>query len=277
MEVRPFGLWPSPLSPDELASSTRLRDVAWDTDGRTLVWLEGRGPKGVLVCQHPGAAPRDLNAALSVRAQVGYGGGDFAVARAHAYFAEHCRPPLSPAASRRPSPADHASVWPRCISCACANRASSRIRPHVRGPRHISHRRCRRMLLAANPGGRNRLLHAASLASQRRPLGLDRVGSSADALGRHPPSAGPACAQPPRAAQPAHNRGASRRRRHRHCPALLFTRWPLFGLCLGRARLQQPLVPRSRQRGHALPVRGRQRCRHSCLGAGHAGVFVGRG
>lgn len=89
MEVRPFGSWPSPLSPDELAHSTRLRDVAWDADGRTLVWLEGRGPQGVLVCQEPGGAPRDLNAALSVRAQVGYGGGDFAVARGHAYFAEH--------------------------------------------------------------------------------------------------------------------------------------------------------------------------------------------
>ena len=89
MEIRPFGLWPSPLSPDELANSTRLRDVAWDADGRTLVWLEGRGPRGVLVCQEPGAAPRDLNTALSVRAQVGYGGGDFAVSRCHAYFAEH--------------------------------------------------------------------------------------------------------------------------------------------------------------------------------------------
>ena len=89
MEIRPFGQWPSPLSPDELASSTRLRDVAWDADGRTLVWLEGRGPQGVLVCQEPGAATRDLNTALSVRAQVGYGGGDFAVSRCHAYFAEH--------------------------------------------------------------------------------------------------------------------------------------------------------------------------------------------
>ncbi|MDE2807418.1 MAG: hypothetical protein OXN90_03290, partial [Gemmatimonadota bacterium] len=88
MEVRPFGLWPSALSPDDLAASTRLSDLAWDADGRTLVWLEGRGPQGVLVCQGPNAAPRDLNAAFSVRARVGYGGGDFAVHRGHAYFAE---------------------------------------------------------------------------------------------------------------------------------------------------------------------------------------------
>ena len=89
MEIRPFGLWPSPLAPGDLASASRFRDLAWDSDGRTLVWLEGRGAKGVLVCQRPGQAPRDLNTTLSVRAQVGYGGGDFAVSRGHAYFAEH--------------------------------------------------------------------------------------------------------------------------------------------------------------------------------------------
>ena len=32
MEVRPFGLWPSPLSPDDLAASKRFRDLAWDSD-----------------------------------------------------------------------------------------------------------------------------------------------------------------------------------------------------------------------------------------------------
>lgn len=89
MEVRPFGLWPSSLAPGDLAAATRFRDLAWDTDGRTLVWLEARGPQGVLVCQQPSEAPRDLNTTLSVRAQVGYGGGDFAVDRGHVYFAEY--------------------------------------------------------------------------------------------------------------------------------------------------------------------------------------------
>ena len=89
MEVRPFGLWPSPLAPGDLAAATRFRDLAWDSDGRTLVWLEGRGPQGILVCQPHGEAPRDLNTTLSVRAQVGYGGGDFAVAHGHAYFVDY--------------------------------------------------------------------------------------------------------------------------------------------------------------------------------------------
>ena len=90
MDPAPFGLWPSPISAGDLAAATRFRDVAWDADGRTLVWLENRGLQGVLVCQPPGEAPRDLNTTLSVRAQVGYGGGDFAVARSHVYFAEYC-------------------------------------------------------------------------------------------------------------------------------------------------------------------------------------------
>ena len=54
----PYGLWPSPLAPGDLAGDRRLRDVAWDSDGRTLVWLEGRGPRGVLVCQRGADAPR---------------------------------------------------------------------------------------------------------------------------------------------------------------------------------------------------------------------------
>jgi len=88
VETRPYGLWSSDLDPVELSRAKRLRDLAWDSDGKTLVWLEGRGAQGVLVCQRPGQASRDLNSALSVRAQVGYGGGDFAVAHGYAYFVE---------------------------------------------------------------------------------------------------------------------------------------------------------------------------------------------
>ena len=76
---KPFGLWPSPLQPETLAQSLRLVDVGWDSDGETLVWLEGRSDRGVLVCAPPGQAPRDLTPTRSVRARVGYGGGDFTV------------------------------------------------------------------------------------------------------------------------------------------------------------------------------------------------------
>ncbi len=85
---RPYGLWHSPLQPDDMAAARRLRDVAWDDDGSTLVWLEGRGPDGVLVAQRGMEAPRDLNAERPARARVGYGGGDFTVARGQVVFAD---------------------------------------------------------------------------------------------------------------------------------------------------------------------------------------------
>jgi dipeptidyl aminopeptidase/acylaminoacyl peptidase len=84
---RPHGLWDSPLKPTTLAQGLRLSDVAWDSDGRLLVWLEGRSDRGVLVCAaEDDPAPRDLTTDLSVRATVGYGGGDFTAAHGSVYF-----------------------------------------------------------------------------------------------------------------------------------------------------------------------------------------------
>ena len=84
--IKPYGLWPSPIQPANLAQSLRLSSVAWDDDGQTLVWLENRSDQGVLVCAPKGSAPRDLTPTLPVRARVGYGGGDFAVKGGVAYF-----------------------------------------------------------------------------------------------------------------------------------------------------------------------------------------------
>ncbi|MFH1086567.1 MAG: prolyl oligopeptidase family serine peptidase [Chloroflexota bacterium] len=83
-----YGLWPSPITPAMLAQETRLTDLAWDSDGQTLLWLEGRSDRGVLVCASAGNpdVPRDLTSELSVRARVGYGGGDMAAAHGHAFF-----------------------------------------------------------------------------------------------------------------------------------------------------------------------------------------------
>ena len=87
-QSKQYGLWPSPVAPQSLAEGLRLSDVAWDSDGETLVWLEGRSDRGVLVCLPANEeAPRDLTT-LSVRARVGYGGGDFGVAGGWVYFSE---------------------------------------------------------------------------------------------------------------------------------------------------------------------------------------------
>ncbi len=85
---RPYGLWPSPITPAVMARRLRLDDVQWSVDGSTLVWLEGRSGQGVLVCRRGDEAPRDLTDELNVRAGVGYGGGDFAVGRDFVVFAE---------------------------------------------------------------------------------------------------------------------------------------------------------------------------------------------
>ncbi len=91
MPTQPFGLWSSPITPRGLAGDLRLGDVQWDSDGRHIVWLEGRGARGVLVCAdtHGGDAPRDLTPGdLSVRARLGYGGGEFCVGQGQVFFVE---------------------------------------------------------------------------------------------------------------------------------------------------------------------------------------------
>ncbi|MFV9503712.1 MAG: S9 family peptidase [Oscillochloridaceae bacterium umkhey_bin13] len=86
-----FGLWPSPLTPRQMAASVRIDDLQWDSDGRHLVWLESRDGRGSLwgLEVASGDAPRELTpGALAVRGRVGYGGGEFAVAHGSVFFAE---------------------------------------------------------------------------------------------------------------------------------------------------------------------------------------------
>ena len=93
---RPYGLWPSPITPLMLGQRTRLENPQFDSDGRTLVWLEGRSDRGVLVALSDGdttltgvqGAPLDLTDEHSVRAQVGYGGGDFSVSQGTLIFTD---------------------------------------------------------------------------------------------------------------------------------------------------------------------------------------------
>ncbi|MBK9579308.1 MAG: S9 family peptidase [Fibrobacterota bacterium] len=58
--------------------STRLRldDTAWTPDGHP-VWLEGRSDRSAVLCREPSGEIVDLAGDASVRAGVGYGGGDF--------------------------------------------------------------------------------------------------------------------------------------------------------------------------------------------------------
>ncbi|PWB46899.1 MAG: peptidase [Dehalococcoidia bacterium] len=86
-EPRMFGLWSSPVTPAALAAGLRLGEPCWDTDGQALAWVEGRSDRGVIVTQGlDERATRDLTSDISVRAFVGYGGGDFTLAHGAAFF-----------------------------------------------------------------------------------------------------------------------------------------------------------------------------------------------
>ena len=82
-----YGTWRSPITPELIGAAIRLSDVQWDTDGQTLVWLEGRSGKGVLVAQPLGEAPYDLSGEVNVRGRVGYGGGEFTIQHGLVVFA----------------------------------------------------------------------------------------------------------------------------------------------------------------------------------------------
>jgi dipeptidyl aminopeptidase/acylaminoacyl peptidase len=82
--VRAYGIWDSPISPSGIAGDKRLDGVAFGRMAQR-VWLEGRSGRGVL-CAMDRRAPRDVDATISVRAEVGYGGGDFTVHGDVTYF-----------------------------------------------------------------------------------------------------------------------------------------------------------------------------------------------
>lgn len=87
-QIRPYGLWTSPIGPDLIAGGVRFGDVAWDVQGGELVWLESRQGHGTLFASNlSDAAPRQLTTTLNVRGRLGYGGGEFTVADGDVYFA----------------------------------------------------------------------------------------------------------------------------------------------------------------------------------------------
>ena len=85
---KPFGLWPSPVTPALISQRLRLENPQFDSDGRTLLWLEGRSDRGVLVARPQGEARLDLNDQHSVRGSVGYGGGEYTVSGGVVIYAE---------------------------------------------------------------------------------------------------------------------------------------------------------------------------------------------
>lgn len=85
---KPYGLWPSPITPGLIGASLWLEDVQWDSDGRSLAWVEGRSGQSVVVCQTGGDAQRDLTDEHWPQGGVGYGGGLFTISGGTLIFSE---------------------------------------------------------------------------------------------------------------------------------------------------------------------------------------------
>jgi dipeptidyl aminopeptidase/acylaminoacyl peptidase len=86
--LRQFGLWDSPISPVSISRGLGFPNLMLADDG-TLVWLESRSGRNVLVVQSAhGDAPRDINDEFNIRAKVGYGGGDFTIGKGFAFFVD---------------------------------------------------------------------------------------------------------------------------------------------------------------------------------------------
>jgi dipeptidyl aminopeptidase/acylaminoacyl peptidase len=99
-----------PIGISHLSSQIGLREPHFDSDGRTLVWLERRGAQACLVCRVRGEiADRDLDTARAVKARVFYGGGDFTVAGGVVYYVGDgdrlCSQPLAGGPGRDLTPA----------------------------------------------------------------------------------------------------------------------------------------------------------------------------
>ena len=90
-KIAPYGLWKSPITPALLGRKIRIDDVQWDSDGKTLLWVEGRSGHGVLVAKTEYDAERDLTGDLPVKPTLGYGGGEFNVRANRVVFASKGR------------------------------------------------------------------------------------------------------------------------------------------------------------------------------------------
>lgn len=87
-KILPFGRWPSPITPAMVGRRVRLDDVQWDSDGQTLVYLEGRGGRSTLMAYSEGEAPRELTPDNNVSGGAGYGGGEFTLSGGQIVFAD---------------------------------------------------------------------------------------------------------------------------------------------------------------------------------------------
>ncbi len=160
---KPFGTWPSPITPELISGSARFSDVQWVPGTDRLVWCQSLSGKASLLTQSSLMLLYEPGACCSVplrrrrlrRRRVLRQSG-------RSSFRGKGRPPLfRPLRSRQPAPA-HPGLREQRQPKALPRARPRPIRPHLRRARRFS-----ACLLAAKLAARFRVrrgfLHAADL------------------------------------------------------------------------------------------------------------------
>ena len=114
---KPFGTWPSPITPELIGGSVRFSDVQWAPGSDRLIWCQSLSGKTSLLTQLGSDAPYELSAGFNPSGGVGYGGGEFCAGLDGAVFAEKDGrlyfAPYGPGSLRPLTPAFGSSASPK--------------------------------------------------------------------------------------------------------------------------------------------------------------------
>lgn len=114
---KPFGTWPSPITPELIGGSIRFSDVQWAPGSDRLVWCQSLSGKTSLLTQLGSDAPYELSAGFNPSGGVGYGGGEFCAGLDGAVFADKDGrlyfAPYGPGSPRPLTPAFGSSANPK--------------------------------------------------------------------------------------------------------------------------------------------------------------------
>lgn len=83
--LKPYGLWPTPLSAETASRQGELDCPAWA--GETLVWIERQSDRSSIMVDSPESGRRRLAPQEKIGGKVGYGGGDLSANETMIVFA----------------------------------------------------------------------------------------------------------------------------------------------------------------------------------------------
>ena len=129
---KPFGTWPSPITPELIGGSIRFSDVQWAPGSGRLVWCQSLSGKTSLLTQLGSDAPYELSAGFNPSGGVGYGGGEFCAGLDGAVFADKDGrlyfAPYGPGSPRALTPAFGSSANPKPMMNTAGTYSTTKVR-----------------------------------------------------------------------------------------------------------------------------------------------------